>query len=114
MSYVNYLVYEARSSANPQRILAAAEYTSKARKLPSLVFIVSSVKKETVISPFFSGRIVLPESLVDNVEKASRLFQNLVPTYYSVERTSPKQIIRDWFVCSLKTFLKLYRLWKIS
>ena len=46
LSYVNYLVYEARSSDNPQRILAAAEYTTKARKLPSLVFIASSVKKK--------------------------------------------------------------------
>jgi len=112
--YVLYLRYESKGARNSGKILDAATYTAKAR---NMIFFPKKNRKSvfTENSPsYFSGRIRFPENIIDDVDCASQIFNDLIPFDKAPTYSSPSSVVKEWILYTISSLLRIYRLYKLK
>ena len=107
--YVMYLKREASLSLNSEKILDAANHTINKRKifLPKS----SNASKFTNVKEdgYFTGRMVLPKNIIDDVEKISFLLEDLIPQEENIIMLKPSVILKNWISFTLKQLIYIFR-----
>jgi len=112
-AYVNYMIYESQGSQRKKEILDAARFTAKSRKM--LAFIPKlTVTNNFIPLGFFNGRLLVPTSLVRDVEGAAMLCKSLIPVSPEIESHPNRRIFKSWLIFTARSILEIYRNWRLS